>query len=179
MNKNIISKIALLSLLLIFSYCSKSDDPVEVNEVEAFTRVVLKVGGYTYTYNVGSPAPEIKLAFGEVYGTSIEFYDASDPNDVENMTLEVIEEADEHYIFYEVSSGVGLNITSNSSDVIGAESKGININTDWTATDNGSGTLRVSLIHQPTNVAGTTRAAIGGETDIEVDWPIDVEQQII
>lgn len=174
MNKNIISKIALLSLLLIFSYCSKSDDPVEVNEVETFTRVVLKVGGDTYTYNVGSPAPEIKLAFGEVYGTSIEFYDASDPNDVENMTLEVIEEADEHYVFYEVS-GVGLNITSNSSDVIGAESKGINLNTDWTATDNGIGTLRVSLIHQPTNVAGTTRAAIGGETDIEVDWPIVVE----
>ena len=37
-----------------------------------------------------------------------EFYDASDPNDVENMTLEVIEEADEHYIFYEVSGVKGI-----------------------------------------------------------------------
>ena len=174
MNKNIISKIALLSLLLIFSYCSKSDDPVEVNETETFTRVVLKVGGDTYTYNVGSPALEIKLALGEVYGTSIEFYDASDPNDVENMTLEVIEEADEHFIFYEVS-GVGLEITSASDDIIGAESKGINVNTDWSTLNSGSGTLRVSLIHQPTSVSGTTRASLGGETDIEVDWPIVVE----
>lgn len=174
MNKNILSKISLVSLLLLFSYCSKDDDPVEVNEVETFTRVVLKVGSDTYTYNVGSPAPEIKLTLDTSYETSIEFYDASDPNDVENMTLEVIEEADEHFIFYEVS-GVGLEITSGSTDIIGAESKGINLNTDWSTRNSGSGTLRVTLIHQPTSVSGTTRASLGGETDIEVDWPIVVE----
>ena len=174
MNKNIISKIALLSLLLIFSYCSKSDDPVEINEVETFTRVVLKVGGEVYEYNVGSPAPEIKLTLDTAYKTSIEFYDASDPIAPENMTLEVIEEADEHFIFYEVS-GVGLEITSASDDIIGAESKGINLNTDWSTLNSGSGNLRVSLIHEPTSVSGTTRASLGGETDIEVDWPIVVE----
>ena len=170
--KHILSIFIITSLILV-SFI-KDDTPAEFNEMETFTRVVLKVGSDTYTYNVGSPAPEIKLTLGTDYKTSIEFYDASDPNDVENMTLEVIEEADEHYIFYEVS-GVGLNITSASDDVIGAESKGININTDWNTTDNGLGTLRVSLIHQPTNVSGTDRAAIGGETDIEVDWPIVVE----
>tara|TARA_B100001057_G_scaffold77754_1_gene72774 strand:- start:1114 stop:1638 length:525 start_codon:yes stop_codon:yes gene_type:complete len=174
MYKNILSKISLVSLLLIFSYCSKDDDPVEVNEVETFTRVTLNIGGEDYEYNVGSPAPEIKLALGQDYKTSVKFYDASNPEKIEDMTKEVIAEADVHFVFFEWS-GVGLNITSNSSDVIGAESKGINLSTDWTTTDNGSGNLRLELIHKPTNVAGTTRAAIGGETDIQVDWPIVVE----
>ena len=116
----------------------------------------------------------LKLALGQDYKTSVTFYDASDPTKIEDMTLEVIAEADVHFVFFEWS-GVGLNITSNSSDVIGAESKGINLSTDWTTTDNGSGNLRLELIHKPTNVAGTTRAAIGGETDIQVDWPIVVE----
>ena len=171
MYKNILSKISLVSLLLIFSYCSKDDNPVEVNEAETFTRVVLKVGADTYTYNVGEAVPEVKLDSNKSYSVSLEFYDASDPADIENMTLEVIEEADEHFIFYEVA-GVSVDISSNSSDVIGANSTGINLSTDWKTATSGSGTIRVSLIHQPTSITGTTRASLGGETDIEVNWPV-------
>ena len=68
--KHILSIFIITSLILVS--CSKDDTPAEVNEVETFTRVVLKVGSDTYTYNVGSTAPEIKLTLGTDYKTSAE-----------------------------------------------------------------------------------------------------------
>ena len=81
---------------------------------------------------------------------SIHFYDASDASDVEDITEEVIEEADEHFVYYQVSSA-SLSISAASNDVQDAAGISINLKTEWAAAGASSGTVRVYLIHEPTS----------------------------
>ena len=124
----------LLSSTVIYS-CSKSDDePEEVNEQEVINRVsiVLAEGSnsQTITWNEGSTPPAIILDVDKVYTASIYFYDASDPTDVEDITEEVIEEADEHFVLWEIAGLSDITITSASNDVSGSDGIGINLVTD-------------------------------------------------
>ena len=169
----------LLSSTVIYS-CSKSDDePEEVNEQEVINRVsiVLAEGSnsQTITWNEGSTPPAIILDVDKVYTASIYFYDASDPTDVEDITEEVIEEADEHFVLWEIAGLSDITITSASNDVSGSDGIGINLVTDWSTGGAESGNIKVTLIHEPTTKSGTNRASFGGETDIELTFPTTVQ----
>ena len=169
----------LLASTVIYS-CSKSDDePEEVNEQEVINRVsiVLAEGSnsQTVTWNEGSTPPAITLDVDKVYTASIYFYDASDPTDVEDITLEVIEEVDEHYCLWEIAGLSNLTITSASTDYSGSDGIPINLVTDWSTGGAESGNIKVTLIHEPTNKTGTTRSSLGGETDIELTFPTTVQ----
>ncbi len=169
----------LLASTVIYS-CSKSDDePEEVNEQEVINRVsiVLSEGSnsQTVTWNEGSTPPAITLDVDKVYTASIYFYDASDPTDVEDITLEVIEEVDEHYCLWEIAGLSNLTITSASTDYAGSDGIPINLVTDWSTGGAESGNIKVTLIHEPTTKSGTNRASFGGETDIELTFPTTVQ----
>ena len=169
----------LLASSVIYS-CSKSDDdPEEVNEQEVINRVsiVLSDGStsQTVTWNEGSTPPAITLDVDKTYTASIYFYDASNPTDVEDITEEVIEEVDEHYVLWEIAGLSDFLITSAPTDYAGSDGIPINLVTEWATGGADSGNIKVTLIHEPANKTGTTRSSIGGETDIELTFPTTVQ----
>lgn len=202
MSKNIYIKpiIALCLLILIFA-CSK-DDPDTVNEEEVITKVTIeitKVGSsnpMTYNFEVEGhdhdneeeegdhdddddhegEHTEIELEANSSYNVSISFYNDSDPADIENITSEVIEEADEHQILYEITDELsGFSIASASNDTVDSNGTPLFQKTTWTTTGETSGEVIGYLIHEPTSKTGNTRTDFGGSTDVEIEFEVHVE----
>lgn len=173
---------ALFALFIIATtvQCSKDDDtPEEIHEEEVITRVTLNItdasdATNTITWNEGETVPTISLGADATYQVSIHFFNASDPNDVEDITEEVIEEADEHHVFYGIADA-NLIIASAANDTEDSAGNPINLKTVWTTAAAGSGTVRAYLIHEPTTKTASTRSDFGGETDIELDFPVTIE----
>lgn len=169
----------LLASTIIYSCSKGDDDPEEVNEEEVINRVsiVLADGSnsQTVTWNEGSTPPAITLDVDKTYTASIYFYDASDPTDVEDITEEVIEEVDEHFVLWEIAGLSDFLITSAPTDYAGSDGIPINLVTEWGTGGADSGNIKVTLIHEPTNKTGTTRSSLGGETDIELTFPTTVQ----
>lgn len=202
MLKNLYIKpiIALCQFVLIFA-CSK-DDPDPVHEEEVITRVTLevsKVGSSnptTYTFEVEGhdhdhddddhddedgdehegEHTEIELEANSSYNVSISFYNDSDPDNVENITSEIIEEKDEHQIFYEITDELsGFSIASASNDTKDSNGNPLFIKSTWTTTAETSGEVVGYLIHEPTSETGNTRTDFGGSTDVEIEFEVHVE----
>ena len=170
----------ILALFFVFTavQCSK-DSPDEIHEHETITRVTLTVTGADgtstdYTWNEGDNEPNIMLSANTTHRVSISFFDASDASDVEDITPEIIEEADEHLMFYEITSA-SLTIAAASNDVQDSDGVDININTEWTTGDASTGVVRATLIHGPTSKTGNTRSSLGGGTDVELDFPVEIQ----
>ncbi|WP_459210157.1 type 1 periplasmic binding fold superfamily protein [Aquimarina rhabdastrellae] len=182
-----ISKFLAISVMTMFISCSSDDDaPQVINEEEVITTVRLLVteDGTTNTQTVtwkegvngANNLPNVTLEESKTYSVKVQFLNESDPNDVEDITEEVIEERDEHYVFFDNSAVNGVTIASGNEDSIDSNNIGINIDTDWTVTAGSTGrNLRVYLIHEPTQKTGSTRADFGGETDVEVDFNVTIQ----
>ncbi|MHA7056824.1 type 1 periplasmic binding fold superfamily protein [Aquimarina sp. M1] len=176
-----ISKLTVLFLFAIgLSACSSDDDnPTVINEEETITTVrltVLESGATTpevYTWTE-SDQEAIMLSANTSYNFKIQFLDESDPNDIEDITAEVIAERDEHFVFYETTVS-GLTFTNASDDTIDSDNIGINISTDWSSSGTTAGILTAFLIHEPTSKTGDSRDDFGGETDIEVTFSVTVQ----
>ena len=93
---------------------------------------------------------------------------------MENITNEVKKEADEHQIFYEFS-GVAIEFEQAPSDVLDSYQNPLYVNTLWSTSNSGSGVVRVYLIHEPIQKTGSARSDFGGETDIAVDFTLQIE----
>lgn len=177
-NRTLFYTLFLIAISLVFVQCKK-DDPEEINEEEVINRVTLTLmdesnNSTTFTWNEGATIPTLTIAENTNYTTSVSFYDASNPSDIEDITEEVIEEADEHLVFYEVTSA-NVDILSAPNDINDSEGMPTNLKTVWTVGGASSGTVRLYLIHEPTSKSGNSRAAFGGSTDIELNFPVQVE----
>jgi len=201
MFKNIYSKATLLSSVLLFIACDKDDIPDAENEMEVFTKVVIVVtnlsddSSETYNFEVeehdhehavivqaqenedghGDHA-EIELDSDSEYSFEITFFNDSDPNNVIDMTEEVINEADEHHVFYELV-GDGISYDTTSGDTLDSEGNPLNLLTKWTTTAATVVEVEAYLIHQPTSKTGTTRDDFGGSTDVEIEFEAHVESE--
>ncbi len=176
--QKLLSTIFIVSILA--SSCSNDDDnPGVVNEEETITTVKLSVtesGATTsqvYTWTE-SNQDAITLDANTSYNFKIQFLDESDPDDVEDITEEVIAEKDEHFVFYQTTVG-GVTFDNAPDDTIDTDDIAINISTNWSTTDAATGIIRAFLIHEPTSKSGDSRDDFGGETDIEVDFNVTVE----
>ena len=202
MLKNIYLKATLLSTVLLFIACDKDDEPEAENEMEVFTKTIIKVtnlsdsSSETYEFEVEehdhghehgviavneesddhSDHVEIELESSSEYKFEISFLNDSDPNNVIDMTGEVIEEADEHYVFYELLSN-GISYESTSGDTIDSNGSALNLVTKWTTTIATVVDVEAYLIHQPTSKSGNTRDDFGGATDVEIEFEAHVEAQ--
>ena len=167
----------LLSLLIIS--CSK-EDPEPINEEELITTVQLtfKTPGITdqiVRWREGSDNSDIiSLAANTQYEVEIIFLDESDPGDIEDITEEVKEEADEHQIFYQFSQ-LNISLEQSSSDTLDSNQNPLFVNSLWNTSEVGTGTVRVYLIHEPVTKSSSTRDGFAGETDVTVDFPIIIE----
>ena len=174
--------LTLLASSLIYS-CSNDDDPEDIHEHENITRVTLEfysgdeccVVREEFTWDDGSTPPTLTLSADSEYFVIINFYDASDPNNIEDITPEIEEEANEHYVLYEKAGVSNLTITSSGIDISGSDGIPINLLTDWSTGAAESGNVVVHLIHEPTNKNGTTRASFGGANDVEINFPVTIQ----
>jgi hypothetical protein len=166
-----------LLLLLLITACSSNDDtPEQINEEELIDRVVLKItesgtqNTSEYIWDEGSEAPQpIVLNSGSGYDVEVRFYNASNPGNVIDITEEVIEEADEHQIFFETTT-TALSISAATSDYEDSLGNKLGVYTHWNASSSTAGTVVVYLIHEPESKSGTDRDALGGETDVQVPF---------
>jgi len=166
-------------LTLLFTSCSK-DDPDAINEQEYISNVVVTLASedgesQTVDWDLSEMnSQNINLRVNTNYNVNVSFLNNSDPSDVDNVTLEIIEEADEHQVFFEFAD-IDVSVTSASNDTkVGT--RGVLINSVWNATSAGTGLVRLYLVHQPTNFNATTREAMGGFNDVSIDIPVTITE---
>ncbi len=170
---------------ILFTACKK-DDPVIPDEPELITTLNYSLtpidGGSAVILSFqdldgdGGNAPTINggtLEANTSYTGILELLnEAATP--VENITEEVEEEAEDHQFFFQ-SDLSNLSFIYNDTD---ANNNPIGITTTLTTGDTAAGNITIILRHEPNKIAaGVSDGDIsnaGGETDIEVTFPINV-----
>jgi len=172
----------LLTATLFLSSCDKDDpdvdDPVELITVVNYS-LIPDGGGDAIELSFSDPdgdggdAPTITggtLAANQTYSGTLELLNPS-----ENISEEVAEEAEEHQFFFQTSVA-GLTVSYSDQD---ADGNPIGLSSTLTTGDAGSGTITITLRHEPdksaSGVSDGNIANAGGETDIEVTIPVDVQ----
>lgn len=174
-------------VLSIFSFtsCENQTTPDEVNEDELITTVevtlitdsqtiILKSvdldgpGGADPIITVTDP-----LTKNTVYSGTVRFLNELEDEDI---TEEVLAEAEEHQVFYQAPTAFGT-FTYDDTD---ADGKPIGLEFTFTTGSTAtSGNLRVTLIHEPNKsgigVAEGKIANAGGESDVEVDFQVQIQ----
>ena len=171
-------------MTILFVSCSKDDDPVAVNEEEVITTLTVTLVPSDASANIilktqdldgdGPTAPSVTVS-GDLkasltYAGSMKFENETE-TPAENITLEIIEEADEHQVFYTVASSLNATVVSSKND-----SKGLPLGTEFNLTTGAASTgkLTFTLRHQPKK-PNTGLADAGGSTDIEATFDLVIK----
>lgn len=181
------SKILALALLTVFSFVScDNDDPEVVNEEELITTVTttLTAGSSVITLKSvdldgdGPNKPTVTvsgdLKVNTTYMGSTTFLNES-VTPVDNITKEILEEGDEHQLFYQAPAAIGA-FTYDDKDEDG---KPIGLKfTLKTGLVAATGDLTITLRHEPNKTASGVASGditnAGGATDALVKFPIKV-----
>lgn len=177
--------------LLVVTACE--DDPAapsDENEQELITRITVTLtpvgGGTTQSATIDDPdgmgplppsAPSAVLSLtpGTTYNGTVAVFDASDPNDVEDITVEVREEDDEHRFFYTVSGLNGVTVPDSSLDLDrNGAPLGVTFQVVAGPEASGSGTIRVVLSHYD-DVPKGDGSTPSNETDIDQSFQVTVQ----
>ncbi len=176
----------VLFVSLLFTACSKDDNnPDLVNESEVITTMTVTLtpdGGGTPIILLsrdldgdGPNAPVLtvsgNLVAGTTYNGSIVMLNET-VNPAENTTLEVLEENTDHQFFY-VSNG-NLDVTTDYSNF---DDNNNPLGTEFTLTAGAasSGSLTITLRHEPKKPNDGTLADASGETDFTASFNITIE----
>jgi len=177
---------ALLMTTSIFTGCDK-DDPDIPDEEEVITTLNYTLtpagSGTAVTLSFkdldgdGGDAPVITggtLAANQTYTGSLELLNEAE-SPAERVTEE-IEEEDHHHQFFFQSDIADLTVAYKDED---DEGNPLGLSSELTTGEAASGSITVILRHEPdksaTGVKDGDITNAGGETDIEVTFPIDVE----
>ena len=177
---------------LTFSSCSNdNDDPIPVNEEELITTVTAIYtpvgGGATVTLQYkdldgeGANAPVITVssafAKNKTYNGVVTFKNEL-ANPAEDITPEIVEEGEEHQIFYQKTGTLNAFKYGTAASNFDTNGKPIGLQSVFTTTEAASGTLTITLRHEPNksavNVAAGDITNAAGSTDAEVSFPISV-----
>lgn len=177
-----------LALLAGVSACDDPTGPVD-NEQELITDVTITltpVGGGTAMVSTiadpDGPGPlsptaqtaALTLTPGMTYDGMIQFFDRSDPADVEDITAEVEEEADEHRVFYTLAGLTGVTVPDDSLDEDSMGSPlGLSFQVVVESGASGTGTIRVVLSHYDDAPKGDGSTP-SDETDADVSFNVSV-----
>ncbi len=183
--KTMKTNVFILIAAVLFVGCTDDDDtsidtPIIANEEELITTVKLTFidsSGLSKIFEFNDPDGEggmtptidtIYLSRGISYNLSTKFFDRSDPNDVEDITVEIREEDDEHLICFE-----SINISGLTIDIIDSDGTyELGLSSIVEVSDSASslnGVLKLILKHQAGVKDGTCPP---GETDVEVDFSV-------
>lgn len=167
--------------LIIISSCKK--DTIDPNEEELITTFKVefteKVTRAKQSFefkdldgeggNAPSKFEEIILAAGKSYECELYLLNES-VMPVDNITLEIEAEADDHQ-FYFTPSIAGLLITDLNKDTKGLP---LGIESIWTTGSAATGTINISLKHKPGTKAANDPIT-KGDTDISLDFKVRVQ----
>lgn len=183
------SKYVLIPSLVILAGCDPKDPiPVEEQELITTLRISFQKTGTTddpVTFSwkdldgSGPAFPvidEIVLDAHAEYAVALELLNESG-SPAENITAEIEEEDEDHQFFFSVTDIEGVVFQYDDADEngnpIGLKSL---ISTDHF----GTGALRVILLHLPdkngVGVADGNPANAGGETDLEIEFPLMIQE---
>ena len=174
-------------ILFTFTHCD-DDDPVPINEEEVITTLIVTLtpaAGPVVTLQSqdldgDGPNPPVvtvsgPLAASTTYEGAVEFLNETE-TPAEDITEEVIEEDEDHQVFYQVTGGLQLDISYQDQDSNGNP---LGVEFELITSTAGSGNLVVTLRHLPDkNAAGVSDGDItnaGGETDIAQSFSVDVQ----
>lgn len=165
--------------------CKKDDDAEPVNEEEVITTVTVTLvpqgGGTTVTLQSrdldgdGPNAPVVtvsgNLIAGTTYGGTIVFLNETE-SPAENITEEVIDEAEEHQVFFIPSASLDAAFTYGDFD---ADNNPLGTIFALVTGAASNGTLNVVLRHEPQKPNNGTLADAGGETDVSVTFNVTIQ----
>lgn len=177
-----------LGSAILWMACSNDDIPKQVNEEEVITEVSLiftDESGTSTAYTYIDPKyreesyedPIIYLESDKNYTVNTAFYDKSNPEEPEDITQEVMEEKNDHFVEYRFHA-IDINITrideEESTDDDGIK---IGVYTEWETGETSEGSVQQTLIHQPEtkNTENPNGNHTGGETDVEVVFDVIIE----
>ena len=172
-----------LLLGLTFAACDKDADDDGTTEEEVITTLIYtlapEIGGdavvFTFrdTDGDGGNAPTIETAPLQAntrYTGAIQVLNES-VSPADDITAEVREEDEDHQFFFKFTVD-GLSVEYADADSGGLP---LGLETILFTGDPGTGTLTVILRHEPNKNAQGNAETAGGETDIEVEFPLVVE----
>jgi hypothetical protein len=183
----------VFSFVTIFSSCSDDDNKstpvIEEELITTITAIYTPQGGGTVVTlklkdldGDGAGAPDVTVsgpfAQNTTYNGVVTFTNES-VNPAEDVTIEIIELADEHQVFYQ-NTGTLNNFTyATAADNFDSNGKPVGLQSVFTTTGAATGSLKITLIHLPNKTAtGVTAGDItnaGGSTDAEAVFSITVE----
>ncbi len=188
--------LAFFALGAVFISCSNDDDnPEPVLEEEVITTMTATLtpsGGGTNVIletrdldGDGPNAPVISvsanLAANTTYSGNIVLLNETE-TPAENVTEEIEELAEEHQFFFAASTSLNASIAYNDTEADYSTNTGTNpvgLSFTLTTTDATSGTLTITLRHEPNkSAAGVIQGDIanaGGETDITATFNLIIE----
>lgn len=182
----------VISFATLFISCSNENDATPVNEEELITTITAvftpEGGGSAVTLNSrdldgdGPNAPEITIsgpfAQNTTYNGVVAFTNES-VSPVEDITAEIVAEAEDHQIFYQTTGSLPNFIYSTTAENVDANGKPIGLQTVFTTTTAATGVLKISLIHLPNKTAAGVAAGdptnAGGNTDATEEFTVRVE----
>lgn len=183
-----------LATAITFTACSNDDDnntPPPVNEEELITTVTAiytpQGGGTAITLQYkdldgeGANAPIITVsgafAKNKTYNGAVTFRNEL-ANPPEDITPEIIEEGDEHQIFYQKTGTLNAFSYGTATSNFDKNGKPVGLQSVFATTGEASGNLTITLRHEPNKNASNVSAGditnAGGSTDAEVSFPISV-----
>ena len=184
--------IGLLSMVA----CSDDDEMPEDNEEEEEISLVTLTfspdgGGADVVANwfdedgegIGAAVIDnLALESGVSYTLSVEFTNTLGTED-EDITEEIMEEDDEHQIFFGFTNNIfsspsGDGNIDSGSDALNYEDQDDNdlpvgLSTSWTTGGNASGEFRVLLKHQPDAKTASSDSNTGS-TDVDISFPLSI-----
>ena len=178
---------------LTFSSCSNDDDtpPPPVNEEELITTVTAiytPVGGgtavtlqYKDLDGEGANAPVITVSSpfekNKTYNGRVTFKNEL-ANPAEDITPEIVEEGDEHQLFYQTTGTLNAFSYGTAASNFDKNGKPVGLQSVFATTEAAAGTLTITLRHEPNksaaNVAAGDITNAAGSTDAEVTFSISV-----
>lgn len=173
----------LLGTAFLMYSCDNDDDPAPVDEEEVITTMNLTLtatGATTVSLasqdldGDGPDAPVVtvsgSLAPNTTYAGSIELLNETE-TPAEDITAEVAEEDSEHQFFFDVSGALTETAYSDED----GDGNPLGLSFALTTGDAGSGTIQITLRHEPKKPNDGTLADAGGETDIAQSFSVTVE----
>lgn len=182
----------VISFATLFISCSIENDATPVNEEELITTITAvftpEGGGSAVTLNSrdldgdGPNAPVITIsgpfAQNTTYNGVVAFTNES-VSPAEDITTEIVAEAEDHQIFYQTTGSLPDFIYSTTAENLDANGKPIGLQTVFTTTTAATGVLKISLIHLPNKTAAGVATGdptnAGGNTDATEEFTVRVE----
>ena len=169
--------VLLMGSLITITSCGDDDNPAPVVDRETITTVTLSLEPQgkegtpvTVSYeDLDGPGgntplvPQLTLKAGTTYNATLTIL-----NKTQNLNNEIIDEADDHQIYYTSTPASLMTVTVTDKD---SQDRPLGLEATIVTGNAGTGELKAVLKHQP----GSKGSATSGETDVEAKFNVVIQ----